>query len=47
VRARRTAQDHQFKRPRDCRFVEALPENNYGKVLKTGLRRLLADVEPG
>ena len=33
--------------PRDCRFVEALPKNNYGKVLKTGLRRLLADVEPG
>jgi long-chain acyl-CoA synthetase len=32
-----------FKRPRDYRFVEALPKNNYGKVLKTELRRLLTD----
>ena len=33
--------DHiaRFKRPRDYRFVEALPKNNYGKVLKTELRR--------
>jgi long-chain acyl-CoA synthetase len=31
-----------FKRPRDYRFVEALPKNNYGKVLKTELRKLLA-----
>jgi long-chain acyl-CoA synthetase len=30
-----------FKRPKDYRFVEALPKNNYGKVLKTELRRLL------
>jgi long-chain acyl-CoA synthetase len=30
-----------FKRPREYRFVEALPKNNYGKVLKTELRRLL------
>jgi len=30
-----------FKRPRDYRFVEALPKNNYGKVLKTELRQLL------
>ena len=29
-----------FKRPRDYRFVEALPKNNYGKVLKTELRKL-------
>jgi len=29
-----------FKRPRDYRFVEALPKNNYGKVLKTELRLL-------
>jgi len=29
-----------FKRPRDYRFVAALPKNNYGKVLKTELRRL-------
>jgi long-chain acyl-CoA synthetase len=31
-----------FKRPRDYRFVEALPKNNYGKVLKTELRRQLS-----
>ncbi|HSG76210.1 MAG TPA: long-chain fatty acid--CoA ligase [Burkholderiales bacterium] len=29
-----------FKRPRDYRFVDALPKNNYGKVLKTALREL-------
>ena len=29
-----------FKRPREYRFVEALPKNNYGKVLKTELRRI-------
>ncbi len=29
-----------FKRPRDYRFVDTLPKNNYGKVLKTALRRL-------
>jgi long-chain acyl-CoA synthetase len=28
-----------FKRPRDYRFVEALPKSSYGKVLKTELRR--------
>ena len=35
--------DHiaRFKRPRHYRFVEALPKNNYGKVLKTELRRML------
>ena len=35
--------DHiaRFKRPRDYRFVETLPKNNYGKVLKSELRRLL------
>jgi acyl-CoA synthetase (AMP-forming)/AMP-acid ligase II len=27
-----------FKRPREYRFVDALPKNNYGKVLKTELR---------
>ena len=32
-----------FKRPRDYRFVEALPKNNYGKVLKTELRRLFQE----
>jgi long-chain acyl-CoA synthetase len=36
--------DHiaRFKRPRHYRFVGALPKNNYGKVLKTELRRILA-----
>jgi acyl-CoA synthetase (AMP-forming)/AMP-acid ligase II len=29
-----------FKRPRDYRFVASLPKNNYGKVLKTELRKL-------
>ena len=33
-----------FKRPRGYRFIAALPKNNYGKVLKTELRRLAADV---
>jgi long-chain acyl-CoA synthetase len=31
-----------FKRPRDYRFVDALPKNNYGKVVKTALREILA-----
>jgi long-chain acyl-CoA synthetase len=30
-----------FKRPRLYRFVATLPKNNYGKVLKTELRRML------
>ncbi len=30
-----------FKRPKEYRFVEALPKNNYGKVLKTSLREVL------
>jgi long-chain acyl-CoA synthetase len=30
-----------FKRPREYRFVASLPKNNYGKVLKTELRRLM------
>ena len=30
-----------FKRPRQYRFVETLPKNNYGKVLKTELRKML------
>ena len=35
--------DHiaRFKRPKAYRFVDALPKNNYGKVLKTALRDLL------
>jgi acyl-CoA synthetase (AMP-forming)/AMP-acid ligase II len=32
-----------FKRPREYRFVDSLPKNNYGKVLKTALRAALAD----
>ena len=28
-----------FKRPKDYVFVDALPKNNYGKILKTELRR--------
>jgi long-chain acyl-CoA synthetase len=30
-----------FKRPKDYRFVASLPKNNYGKVLKTELRKSL------
>jgi acyl-CoA synthetase (AMP-forming)/AMP-acid ligase II len=37
-----------FKRPKDYRFVDALPTNNYGKVLKRELRERLRDeVERG
>jgi len=32
-----------FKRPKRYVFVDALPKNNYGKVLKTALRARLAD----
>jgi long-chain acyl-CoA synthetase len=31
-----------FKRPKGYRFVDALPKNNYGKILKTELRQQLA-----
>ncbi|MCA6113127.1 class I adenylate-forming enzyme family protein [Bradyrhizobium cenepequi] len=34
-----------FKRPKHYRFVEALPKNNYGKVLKTELRARLRGEE--
>jgi len=30
-----------FKRPKDYKFVASLPKNNYGKVLKTELRKLV------
>jgi acyl-CoA synthetase (AMP-forming)/AMP-acid ligase II len=30
-----------FKRPKDYKYIEALPKNNYGKILKTELRTLL------
>ena len=32
-----------FKRPKRYHFVDELPKNNYGKVLKTELRRMLED----
>jgi len=37
--------DHiaRFKRPRHYRLVDALPKNNYGKVLKTELRQMLTN----
>jgi long-chain acyl-CoA synthetase len=44
----RTCLDHlaRFKRPKEYRFVDALPSNNYGKVLKRELRdQLRAEVE--
>ena len=33
-----------FTRPKQCRLVDALPKNNYGKVLKTELRAQLGKV---
>lgn len=36
-----------FKRPKDWRVVAALPKNNYGKILKTELRRMLAEEDQG
>ena len=40
--------DHiaRFKRPREYRFVAALPKNNYGKVVKGDLRALLTAPAP-
>ena len=37
--------DHiaRFKRPRDYFAIDALPKNNYGKVLKTELRKHLTE----
>jgi long-chain acyl-CoA synthetase len=32
-----------FKRPKEYRFLERLPKNNYGKVVKTDLRSLLEE----
>ena len=39
--------DHiaRYKRPRRYLFVESLPKNNYGKVLKTALRARLTDTD--
>jgi long-chain acyl-CoA synthetase len=45
-----TCLDHiaRFKRPKDYRFVDALPTNNYGKVVKRELRdRLRAEMADG
>lgn len=36
-----------FKRPKTYRFVAELPKNNYGKVLKTELRAILAETPEG
>ena len=40
--------DHiaRFKRPKSYRFVPSLPKSSYGKILKTELRRMLAETEP-
>jgi long-chain acyl-CoA synthetase len=35
-----------FKRPREYRFVERLPKNNYGKVVKSELRAMIAAPAP-
>jgi long-chain acyl-CoA synthetase len=46
----RTCLDHiaRFKRPKDYRFVDALPTNNYGKVVKRELQdRLRAEAHDG
>jgi long-chain acyl-CoA synthetase len=40
------AQIARYKRPKAYRFVESLPKNNYGKVLKTELRAAEAAVKP-
>jgi len=34
-----------FKRPKRYHFIGTLPMNNYGKVLKTELRKLLNNLE--
>ena len=36
-----------YKRPKEYRFVESLPTNNYGKVLKRELRQRLAQESEG
>ena len=40
--------DHiaRFKRPKHYHFIDALPKNHYGKVLKTALREQLARYNP-
>jgi long-chain acyl-CoA synthetase len=41
--------DHlaRFERPKRYIFIDSLPKNNYGKVLKTELRARLADKPRG
>lgn len=34
-----------FKRPKRYHFIDALPTNNYGKVLKTELRKLISELD--
>ena len=34
-----------YKRPRHYRFVDSLPKNSYGKILKTDLRQLLKETD--
>jgi long-chain acyl-CoA synthetase len=45
----RTCLDHiaRFKRPKEYRFVDSLPTNNYGKVVKRELRELLLGESTG
>ena len=35
-----------FKRPKEYRFVERLPKNDYGKVVKSELRAMLGGQAP-
>ena len=35
-----------FKRPKRYVYLDALPKNNYGKVLKTELRAMMRDAKP-
>ena len=35
-----------FKRPREYFYCDNLPKNNYGKILKTELRKLLKKDDP-
>ena len=41
-----TAHIARFKRPKEFKFVDVLPKNNYGKVLKTSLRDMLKKETP-
>ena len=41
-----TAHIARFKRPKEFKFLDVLPKNNYGKVLKTSLRDMLKKETP-